>query len=153
MSLTHLLLNPIPVMVDLLDCSTLALLLLASNLFELLWVFILVLDSSTILVDWWQNTVIKVNLINLCLSSTWTVFLLVLFKVIPSNDCLLKFGYILFTALLATMFFFVINSLHILIVGILCVLRRPRRGSWRSLSEPGKNGRRKSLVSLESCLG
>jgi len=111
-------------MVDLLNCSSLALLLLTSNFFELLWVFILVLGPSTVLVNWGQM-IIKAYLINLCLSSTQgTIFLvmLVLFKVILSNDCPLKFLQISITAILATLFILSIQRLHILVVGILCVL-------------------------------
>jgi len=69
--------------------------------------------------------IIKANLINLCLSSTQgTIFLvmLVLFKVILSNDCLLEFLQIGITAILAALFILSIQRLHILVVGILCVL-------------------------------
>lgn len=96
---------------------------------------------------------IKANLINLSLSSTiWTVFL-VLFKLILSNDCLLELLQISITPILATLSVIFIQRLHILVVGILGVLRRPRRGTVWTLSEPGENGRREGLVSLEACLG
>lgn len=66
--LADLLLDPISIVIDLLNCSPLALLLLAAHLFKLLRIFVPILESWAVLRDRWK-VVIKANLVNLSFTS------------------------------------------------------------------------------------